>query len=169
MITQSKERESRIRRATKAGQSAKTGFLAVTRITYITVLLGAAVVLLVGIGSLFTWSDFWDNLRLSMNIVQGAPTAVVGLVAASVAVDSLRQKRNADDRDAALARLQWAMDLTTSELERERNLGWNLLSGLVLTPGLLAEDTGLAKSIQDYVNDEKSRAETPDDPEEASD
>ena len=165
---QSKDHESRIRRATKAGQSVKTGFLAVTRIAYITALLAVAAALLVGIGSLFTWSNFLDNLRDSLNIAKGAPTAVVGLVAASVAVDSLRQKRNADDRDAALARLQWAMDLTTSELERERNLGWNLLSGLVLTPGLLAEDAGLAKSIQDYVKEEKQRAEIPDEPEETS-
>ena len=147
--------DSHIRIATEAGQFTKTGFLAVTRVIYIAVLLSIAVALIVGLVSLLTWSSYADNLRETFSIAKSAATAVVGLVAASVAVDSLRQKRNADDQDAALARLQWAMDLTTSDLERERDLGWDLLAGLIRTPGLLAIDEGLTRSIRKYVDEEK--------------
>lgn len=161
--------DSRIKIATKAGQFAKTGFLAVARVTYIAILLSVIVVLIVGVASLLTWSSYAENLRETLSTAKSAATAVVGLVAASVAVDSLRQKRNADDRDAALARLQWAMDLTTSEFERERDLGWNLLAGLVRKPGLLTDEAGLAQSIRKYVDAEKPRDPSEDDSEEDPD
>lgn len=169
ICSESTDSDPNLKAAAKAGQFAKTGILAVMRIGYITVLLVIAITLFIGLGSLFTWSNYLNNLRETLNVAKSAATAVVGLVAASVAVDSLHQKRNTDDRDAALARLQWAMDLTTSDFERERNLGWNLLAGLVRKPGLLADDTELAQSLQEYVDEEKPRGPADDDDEEVSD
>ena len=97
------------------GQFVMTGALAVARVLYIVGLLTLIGLIAVGAASPFTSSTFSSNLSSAVEFIENSPTAVVGLIAACVAVDTLRQKQRADDRSALLTRIQWAMELTTNE------------------------------------------------------
>lgn len=133
------------------GRFAKTGAVAVARVMYIVALLALGLIGVIGAYSVFTWSFFPLNLASSISFLKDAPTAVVGLVAACVAVDTLRQKQNADNRSALLARIQWAMELTTDDDSNVRDLGWRLLAGLVESPELSTEDAVLVENMRKYM------------------
>lgn len=132
----------------RLGEAARSGWNTVLRVVYIAALL---LFVLVAVVFLLALPSPYDFVELTNAVFETQPNlgaALVGLIAACIAVDSLQQKRSADDRNALLSRFQWAMELTGSGDQAEEDLGWRILQDLVSSPRLYSDDPVIIRGLE---------------------
>lgn len=89
-----------------------------------------------------------DTIELALKVI----TAVVAVTGGVVAIINLMQKWANDRRTASWARLQWALDKTTSDNDHEQMLGWLMLDVLVKDEVKDRRDRAVADSLMAYMD-----------------
>lgn len=89
-----------------------------------------------------------ETIELALKVI----TAVVAVTGGVVAIISLMQKWVSDRRTASWARLQWALDKTTSDNDHEQMLGWLMLDVLVKDEVKDRSDQAVAHSLMAYMD-----------------
>lgn len=145
-------------RSSEMGKFFASGLATVLKIAYIATLISAICGAVVGVVALISRTSFVDVLRALMS-QPNFFTAFVGLIAASVAVDTLNQKRRSDDRDSYFKRLQWATELTFSDDPKQEAFGWDLLNQYTSSSGINAYDPVLLDAVNNFVDRLQPRLE----------
>ena len=128
-----------------------SGLKTVLKIAYIAFLISVICALVVGAVALVTSMSYADVLQAIFTTQPNFLAAFVGLIAVSVAVDTLNQKRRSDDRDSYFKSLQWATELTFSDDPRQVAFGWDLLSQYTRRPSMNAYDPVLLDAVNNFV------------------
>ncbi|KMO69818.1 hypothetical protein [Mycolicibacterium chlorophenolicum] len=78
-------------------------------------------------------------------------TLIVGLIATVGVLVTWRQKNTADRRSEWWRRTTWALELTFSDAQEQRRLGWSLLLALAASKLVTKGDSDILQAIAEHV------------------
>lgn len=78
-------------------------------------------------------------------------TLIVGLVATIGVLVTWQQKNTADRRSEWWRRTSWALDLTFSDAQEKRRLGWSLLLALAASKLVTKGDSDVMQAVAEHV------------------
>lgn len=78
-------------------------------------------------------------------------TLIIGLVATIGVLITWQQKNTADRRSEWWRRTSWALDLTFSEAQEKRRLGWSLLLALAASKLVTKGDSDILQAIAEHA------------------